>query len=263
MLKRTCLVAALVAGLCVSLPAESPRKVRAGDWPELRGPNRDGISVEKGLISTWKLNGENFLWRVPGGGRSTPIVMGNRVYVQQPFGRGPQLQERILALDADSGKTVWDYKFSLFQSDVPAHRIAWASPAADPETGNIYALSGGAQVIALTPEGKLLWERSFGEEFAAFTTHGGRTMSPVVDGDLVIVSAAVSNWGSAAGRAHRFIALNKRNGEVVYVSNPGGRPYDTAYAPPVIANINGMRLLIDGLGDGGIHAVKAQTGEKV
>src|SRR5689334_19880416 len=77
MLKRTCLVAAIVAGLCVSLPAQSPRKVRAGDWPELRGPNRDGISVEKGLISTWKLNGENFLWRVPGGGRSTPIVMGN------------------------------------------------------------------------------------------------------------------------------------------------------------------------------------------
>jgi outer membrane protein assembly factor BamB len=263
MLKRTCLVAALVAGLCVSLPAQSPRKVRAGDWPELRGPNRDGISVEKGLISTWKLNGENFLWRVPGGGRSTPIVMGNRVYVQNPSGRGPQLQERILALDADSGKVVWEYKFSLFQSDVPSHRIAWASPAGDPETGNIYALSGGAQVFALSPEGKLLWERSFGEEFAAFTTHGGRTMSPVVDGDLVIVSAAVSNWGSAAGRAHRFIALNKRNGEVVYVSNPGGRPYDTAYAPPLIASINGMRLLIAGLGDGAVHAIKAQTGEKV
>ena len=79
MLKRTCLVAALVAGLCVSLPAESPRKVRAGDWPELRGPNRDGISVEKGLISTWKLNGENYLWRVPGGGRSTPIVTPRRL----------------------------------------------------------------------------------------------------------------------------------------------------------------------------------------
>ena len=88
-------------------------------------------------------------------------------------------------------------------------------------------------------------------------------MSPVVDGDLVIVSAAVSNWGSAAGRAHRFIALNKRTGDVVYVSNPGGRPYDTAYAPPIIATINGMRLLIAGLGDGGIHAIKAQTGEKV
>jgi len=263
MLKKACLVAAIVAGLCVSLPAQSPRRVRAGDWPELRGPNRDGKSVEKGLISTWQLNGENFLWRVPGGGRSTPIVMGNRVYVQNPTGRGPTLQERILALDADTGKTIWEYRFNIFQSDVPAHRIAWASPAADPETGNIYALSGGAQVIALSPDGKLLWERSFGEEFAAFTTHGGRTMSPVVDGDLVIVSAAVSNWGSAAARAHRFIALDKRTGEVVYVSNPGGRPYDTAYAPPLITTVNGMRLLIDGLGDGAVHAIKVQTGEKV
>ena len=146
---------------------------------------------------------------------------------------------------------------------MPAHRIAWASPAIDPDTGNIYVLSGGAEAIALSPDGKRLWSRSFGEEFAAFTTHGGRTMSPVIDGDLVIVSAAVSNWGSAAARAHRFIALDKRTGDVRYVSNPGGRPYDTAYAPPVIATINGMRLLIAGLGDGAVHAIKPQTGERV
>ena len=49
-----------------------------------------------------------------------------------------------MALDADTGKVVWEYKFNLFQSDVPPHRVGWASPAADPETGNIYALSGGA-----------------------------------------------------------------------------------------------------------------------
>jgi outer membrane protein assembly factor BamB len=146
---------------------------------------------------------------------------------------------------------------------VPAHRIAWASPAVDPETGNIYILTGGAEAIALSRDGKRLWSRSFGEEYAAFTTHGGRTMSPVVDGDLVIVSAAVSNWGSAAARAHRLIGLDKRTGEVRYVSNPGGRPYDTAYAPPTIANINGLRLLIAPLGDGGVHAIKPQTGEKV
>jgi outer membrane protein assembly factor BamB len=146
---------------------------------------------------------------------------------------------------------------------VPAHRIAWASPAVDPETGNIYILTGGAEAIALGRDGKRLWSRSFGEEYAAFTTHGGRTMSPVVDGDLVIVSAAVSNWGSAAARSHRLIGLDKRTGEVRYVSNPGGRPYDTAYAPPTIANINGLRLLIAPLGDGGVHAIKVQTGEKV
>jgi outer membrane protein assembly factor BamB len=262
-MKRWSIVATLLLVLCASLPAQGPRRVRAGDWPEMRGPNRDGRSAETGLLTTWKLNGDNFLWRVPYGGRSAPIVMGNRVYVQNPSGRGTNLQERVMALDADSGKVVWEYKFNLFQSDVPAHRVGWASPAGDPETGNIYALSGGAQIIALSPDGKKLWDRSFGEEYAAFTTHGGRTMSPIVDGDLVIVSAAVSNWGSAATRAHRLIALDKRTGDVVYVSSPGGRPYDTAYAAPFIATVGGVRQLIVGLGDGGIYAVKPQTGEKL
>jgi outer membrane protein assembly factor BamB len=263
-LKQSCVIVAAVIGLCVSLPAQAPRRgVSVGDWPEMRGPNRDGVSAETGLPNTWELNGQNFLWSAPYGGRSAPIVMGNRLYVQNPAGRGAELQERVMALDTDTGKVVWEYRFNLFQSDVPSHRVGWASPAADPETGNVYALSGGAQVIALSRDGKLLWDRSFGEEYAAFTTHGGRTMSPVVDGDLVIVSAAVSNWGTAANRAHRFIALDKRTGEVAYVSNPGGRPYDTAYAAPVIATINGMRLLIAGLGDGAIYAIKPQTGEKV
>jgi outer membrane protein assembly factor BamB len=262
MVKRSSLAIAVAIGLSISLTAQGPRRVKVGDWPELRGPNRDGISRETGLISSWKLNGENFLWRVPYGGRSTPAVMGNRLYVQNPSGRGTELQERVMALDVDTGKVIWEYKYNLFQSDVPAHRIAWASPAVDPETGNIFVLSGGAQAIALSPEGKLLWERSLGEEWAAFTTHGGRTMSPVVDGDVVIVSAAMSNWGTAAARAHRFIGLDKRNGDVLYVSNPGGRPYDTAYASPIIGTINGVRLLIAGLGDGGIHAIKPQTGEK-
>src|ERR671926_71917 len=75
-------------------------------------------------------------------------------------------------------------------------------PDADPETGNIYGLTVGAQVVALDKDGKLLWDRSIGEEFAAFTTHGGRTMSPIIDGNLVIVSAPISSWGSQAARAH-------------------------------------------------------------
>jgi outer membrane protein assembly factor BamB len=267
MLKKWSLsVAVCVAlGMTLVVQGQAPRRTgpAPGDWPEMRGPNRDGISAETGLLNSWKLNGENFLWRVPYGGRSAPVVMGNRVYVQNPSGRGTNLQERVMALDADTGKTVWEYKFNIFQSDAPPHRIGWASPSADPETGNIYAMSAGAQAIALSPQGKLLWTRSFGEEFAAFTTHGGRTMSPVIDGDLVIVSAAVSNWGTSGNRAHRFIALDKRTGEVMYVANPGGRPYDTAYATPIIATINGMRLLIAGLGDGAVHAIKPQTGERV
>ena len=263
LLKRMFLVLALGAMLAVAGSAQGPRKVALGDWPEARGPHRDGTSKETGLIDKWALNGENFLWRVPYGGRSAPVVVGNRVYVQNPAGRGPELQERVMALDADTGKVVWEYKFNIFQSDVPPHRVGWASPAVDPETGNLYALSVGAMVIALSKDGKLLWDHSIGEEFAAFTTHGGRTMSPLIDGDLVIVSSAISSWGTQANRAHRFVALDKRSGEIVWISTPGGRPYDTAYALPTIATINGLRLLIAGTGDGAVHAMKPQTGEKV
>src|SRR5688572_21742469 len=261
--KLSVLVIALCIGLAAPVSAQGPRRVALGDWPEARGPRGDGSSAETGLPDSWDLKTGGLLWRAPFGGRSAPIVMGDRVYLQNPAGRGPALQERVMALDADTGKLIWEHRFSLFQSDVPPHRIGWASPAADPETGNIYALSGGAQVIALSRDGKPLWDRSIGEEWTAFTTHGGRTMSPLIDGDLVIVSAAVSNWGTSANRAHRIIALDKRTGDVVYVSNPGARPYDTAYAAPVIANINGVRQLIVGLGDGGIHSIKSQTGQKV
>jgi outer membrane protein assembly factor BamB len=261
MLKKLSLATAILLTLSIPTTAQGPKRVAVGDWPEMRGPSRDGISLETGLIDTWALDGENFLWRAPYGGRSAPIVVGNRLYAQNPAGRGENLQERVMALDADTGAVIWEHRFNLYQSDVPAHRVGWASPAADPETGNIYALSGGAEAIALDRDGRQLWSRSFGEEFAAFTTHGGRTMSPVVDGDLVIVSGAMSNWGSMAGRAHRLIGLDKRTGEVIYVANPGPRPFDTAYAPPLITSIDGMRMLISGLGNGGVHAIKPQTGE--
>jgi outer membrane protein assembly factor BamB len=247
----------------LSLNAFAQRKVALGDWPDQRGPNRDGVSQEKGLPEKWSLAGENLLWRVPYGGRSAPVIMGNHLYVQNPSGRGAEEQERVMCLDPETGKVIWEYKFNVFQSDAPAHRVGWASPAVDPETGNVYAFGVGATVLALSKDGKKLWDRSVGEEFGAFTTHGGRTMSPLIDGDLVIVSSPISSWGAMANRSHRFIAMNKRTGEIVWTSTPGGRPYDTAYGAPMIATIGGQRLLICGIGDGGVYAMKPQTGEKV
>src|SRR5436190_3256112 len=230
MLRKSALALAILLPLSLSIIAQGPRKIAGGDWPEIRGPQRDGTSRETGLIDKWTIAGENVLWKAPYGGRSAPIVVGNRVYVQNPSARGENLQERVMALDADTGRVVWEYKFNIFQSDVPPHRVGWASPAADPETGNIYVMGVGATVIALNKDGKRLWDRSIGEEFAAFTTHGGRTMSPLIDGDLVIVSAAISSWGSGASRQHRFVALDKRTGDIVWIAAPGGRPYDTNYA---------------------------------
>lgn len=233
------------------------------DWPEWRGPARDGTSQEKNLPSRWSPKGENLAWKAPYGGRSAPVVLGDRVFLQNGGGKGETLQERVVCLNADTGKPVWEYRFNVFLSDVPPHRVGWASPAADPATGNVYAYGVGGMLVALSGDGKLLWERSLTEDFGMWTTHGGRTVSPVIDGNLVIVSGPTEGWGEQAQRRHRFIALDKKTGDTVWVSTPGGRPFDTAYSPPVVANINGTRLFISGTGDGAIHAIKPQTGEPV
>ena len=232
--------------------------VSAADWPDWRGPHLNGISDEKGLPEKWDV-----AWKIPVGSRSAPIVMNGRVYLYNWSGAGPTEQERLMAIDAATGKIVWEYKHNVFQSDIPAHRAGWASPVGDPETGNIYAYGGGGMLIAVNKDGKLIWERSMTEEFGLFTTHGGRTVSPVLDGNLVIVSGPTSTWGEQANRSHRFYAFDKRTGDCVWVSTPGGRPYDTTYSVPLIATVNGMRLLMAGAGDGAVHALKPQTGEPV
>jgi outer membrane protein assembly factor BamB len=233
------------------------------DWAEWRGPARDGISTEKNLPVKWSPTGENLAWRAPYGGRSAPIVMGDRVYLQNSAGKGETLQERVMCFNADTGKLLWEHRFNIYLSDVPPHRVGWASPVGDPSTGNIYVLGVGGNLIGLNRDGKVLWERSLGEDFGLLTTHGGRTVSPIIDGDLVIVSGVTFQWGQHGRGAHRFMAFDKKTGETMWLSAPGGRPYDTTYAPPIIVNVNGTRLLIQGGSDGFVYAIKPQTGEPV
>jgi outer membrane protein assembly factor BamB len=239
-------------------------RARAADWSEWRGPARDGVSSEKGLPAKWSPAGENLAWKAPYGGRSTPVVLANRVYLFNAYEKGERLQERLMCLDADTGRVLWEKHFNVYLSDVPPHRVGWASPVGDPATGNVYAFGGGGHLVGLSGrDGKVLWERALGEDYGLLTTHGGRTVSPLVDGDLVIVSGVTFGWGAQHRGLHRWMAFDKRTGETVWTSAPGSRPYDTTYAAPVIANVNGTRLLIQGASDGWVHAVKPQTGEPV
>ncbi|HEX4947608.1 MAG TPA: PQQ-binding-like beta-propeller repeat protein [Blastocatellia bacterium] len=243
--------------------AQTKYKASGSDWLEGRGPNRDGTSAEKGLPEKWSITGENLVWKAPYGGRSAPIVMGNRLVLFNSAGAGETFQERVMAFDVDTGKAAWEYKYNVYSSDVPPRRVAWSSPAGDPETGNIYTLGAAAHLTALSYDGKLLWERSLTDEFGAWTTHGGRTASPIIEGNLVIVSTVTDGFGDLAARKHRYYAFDKRTGECVWISAPGGRPYDTTYSTPVVTTVNGQRVLIAGGGDGGVHAMKVNTGEVV
>jgi outer membrane protein assembly factor BamB len=236
--------------------------VRA-DWPEWRGPNRDGTAADAGLPTSWSPEGDNLAWRAPYGGRSAPVVFGDRVYLYTAVGAGDEAQERLVALDANSGAPVWERRFNVFLSDVPAHRAAWASPSVDTETGTIYTLGVGGLMTATTPDGRTLWQRSLVEDFGFVTTHGGRTVSPVVEEDLVVVHGLHVAWGDLGRGGNRWFAFDKRTGETVWVSAPQRRHYDTNMSTPIVTTVDGMKLLIVGGTDGAFHAMKLRTGEPV
>jgi outer membrane protein assembly factor BamB len=251
-------LAAVLSLVCVCAAGLS------ADWPEWRGPTRDGASSETNLPSRWSPSGENLAWRIPIGSRSAPVAFRDRLYVLTSTTGDPSTtQERLVALDAASGKVVWERRFSVYLSDVPQHRAAWASPAVDPETGNIYAFTVGAQLFCVSPDGKILWDRSMPEEHGAITTHGGRTTSPIVEGDKVILNALILAWGDLGRPGNRYFAFDKRTGETIWISSPQQRHYDTNYAMPIVADVNGMKQLIVGGTDGVFHGIKLNTGEPV
>src|SRR5262245_25261447 len=162
----------LVATFPVTFHLAAPQK-SASDWANWRGPALDGRSAETGLPTRWSPKGENLAWKVAYGGRSAPIVMNDRVYVQHAVGKGEALQERVVWLNADTGKLLWEHRFNIYLSDVPPHRVGWASPVGDPSTGNVYALGVCGLLLGLSSDGKLLWQRSLVEDYGFWTTHGG------------------------------------------------------------------------------------------
>jgi outer membrane protein assembly factor BamB len=251
-------------GAVAAIVGSSLAVTSAADWPEWRGPSRDGRSAETNLPSRWSPQGDNLAWRIPIGSRSAPVAFGNRIYINSPTPGNPAMtQERLMAIDAESGKVVWERRFNLFLSDVPQHRASWASPAVDPETGNVYLFTVAAQLVCVSPDGRVVWDRSLTDEYGAVTTHGGRTTSPIIEGDKVILNTLVLAWGDLNRPGNRYFAFDKKSGQTMWISSPQSRHYDTNYSTPIVVDINGTRALIVGGTDGVYHALKVNTGEKI
>ncbi|HZN34231.1 MAG TPA: PQQ-binding-like beta-propeller repeat protein [Pirellulaceae bacterium] len=244
-------------------------KVDPLDWPYWRGPEYNGISRETGLPD--KINpdggeGSNLLWKKPEfGGRSTPIILRGKLYTILRADPGtPTEGERVVCIDAATGELKWESRHNVWSSDVPDTRVGWSSVAGDPETGNVYALGACGLFECYDGEtGKILWSIPLHEQMGLLSTYGGRTNFPVVFEDLVILGSVIIGWGDMAVPAHRLMAFNKRTGEVVWFVSTRLRPPDTIYSAPVIATINGQKLLIGGASDGWIYAFQPRTGKKV
>ncbi len=233
----------------------------AAQWPAWRGPEDTGHYRQKAVITRWSPDGEGVLWKVPVGGRTTPIVMDNRVFLIAPVGEGLGLRERVIALDADTGKTVWEHSFNVFDTDIVENRVGWTALVGDRQTGNIYAHATGGELYCFSGDGKILWKESLRENFGRVSGFGGRLVNPIVDENNVIVAFLASGWGEHAKPAHRFVAFDKLGGKVSWSVAPGGPPLDTIYSNPVVAIIGGVRQLVAGSADGVVYGMKARTGE--
>ena len=207
-----------------------------GDWAAWRGPYQNGVSLETGLASST----QDILWRVPFGGHSTPVIFNGRLFAINLCGKGITEQEQVFALDAATGKDLWHYKFNCFHTDVPNSRVGWASVAVDPETGNVYANGVQGLVLCLDRDGKLLWSKSTTELFGRVSGYGGRTYTPIIDEDRVIVAFNNSSFGAHAVGAHRFLALDKKTGEILWWSTRAAsrktRPTPTPWSPSSAAS---------------------------
>lgn len=238
----------------------------AADWIHWRGPEQNGLSREKGLPDSFdpkaKAKG-NVVWTAPFGGRSAPLVMAGQIYILQGFGDGFEESERVIAFDEKTGKKLWEHHASIFHSDIVSSRLGWTSLTADPANKYVYAHTTAGTLLCLDAGGKLVWKRELTEEFGRVSGYGGRIVSPIFDSGLVIVGMLNSSWGDQARGGNRFIAFDGKTGQVAWIHDTGLAVRSTYQSNPVVAVINGQRVLISGGGDGAMHAINVRTGQKV
>ena len=256
-MKRICQLSLIITGLSVgAFPA-----VAVDGWLSWRGPEQMSLSRETALPT--RVNPKTALWTVDFPGQSAPVIANGRLYINGYQGEGPDLQEYVACFDAETGKLIWKQGFSDFLSDTIYLRYATSSPTIDSETGNVYVQSTQGLFTCYTADGKLLWQHSMMEEFGRLTFPNSRTASPVVDKDLVITRGITSAWGAHGAAGDRFYAFDKKTGELVWSSAPGGRPQDNTFSNPYLDFWNGKRVLYSAGGDSTILAINARTGEPI
>jgi outer membrane protein assembly factor BamB len=236
------------------------------DWPNWRGPELNGVSRETGLIEKWSPKGENLLWKRDDlGGRSTPICMRGRLYTIVRDNPDTEIEgEKVVCLDAASGKTLWENKFNVFLSDVPDTRVGWSSVVGDPQTGNVFALGVCGYFQCINGEtGATLWTHSLSEEHGILSAFGGRTAFPVISGNLVFVSSVFVEWGDKAQPAQRILVFDKRNGQPIWFGDTRLRPEDVSYSTPIPSVIQGESTLVLASGDGAVYGFQTRTGKQL
>jgi len=222
----------------------------AADWPQWRGPERNGISQETGLLKAWPADGPKLLWQVKdiGLGYSTPAVVGERLFLLSNRGLD---DEFVQALSIKDGKPVWSAHLGKVGNpkQVPPYPGARSTPTVEGEA--LYALgSDGDLACVETATGAVRWRKNLRTDFGGKPGVWAYSESPLVDGDRVICTPG----GSKATLA----ALNKQTGAVIWeAAVPGGD--EAAYASAIVVETGGVKQYVQFL-QHGVVGVDAKTG---
>ena len=236
----------IAIGLCLG-PLELP----AADWPQWRGPQRNGISAETGLLAEWPKEGPRLVWQVKdiGSGYSTPSVVGDRLFLLSNQGLD---NEFVQALDAKDGKRVWSQRIGKVGNpdQQPNYPAARSTPTVDGES--LFAFGSDGDLACLErATGKVRWQKNVRKDYGGQPGTWAYSESPLVDGEAVVCTPG--------GPDATLVALNKKTGDLIWkCAVPGGE--QAAYTSALAIEVGGVRQYIQML-QKGLVGVEAKTGK--
>jgi outer membrane protein assembly factor BamB len=223
------LIASLIlCGFVVDIRAQS-------DWLQWGGPSRNFTTNSKGLAAAWPSTGPKRLWSRPlGAGHSAILVSGNTLYTMYNQGE----QEVVIALAADTGKTIWEYKYDA-PSPAGMDYEFGVGPHSTPllVRGLLYTVGATGKLFALDKiTGKVAWAHDLWTEYGGTKRGRGYSCSPIAYKNTVILTLG--------GPGQALIAFNQKDGTVAWKN----QTLDMSPSSPIIVNVDGQDQLIAFLG---------------
>ena len=202
----------------------------SGDWPQWKGPDRDGLSTESGLLDRWPAGGPPEAWSITGLGEGygAVAVQGDRIFVQGTRGR----DSVVVSLSAADGGVIWSRAIGR-RLDHNRGGGPRGTPTLDGD--RLYVLSENGDLACLQAGGGgIVWSRNILNDFNGRNPTWLISESPLIDGELVVVAPG----GPGAG----IVALDKRTGETVWTSRELSD--QAGYSSAVAADIDGIRTIL-------------------